>query len=301
MVLARLWHSALTRLTTSFHVAGTRASSDRTSHRSDNPDGSKQHQTVAGTSSDPPTGGDNTFALPPSSISTDFSPPSGGRSGKGGGQAPPAAASKTIQSYFFKPSNGTAVQNLAASYGAGEVVAGQMRAASGLPQEVDLSGADGDSCRGESSFAQPIARIGRSGSTGSVRGGDGRAAYHRLSHAAPSAGAEGVDQAHQVSAQSRGQAVDPAGGGMARAAGANTGLAGSEQDLEKLHDRLREAKAVERELRNELARANLERGSMETMVGWPHSSVLDGFPGMYVICRYPSICLRHDCCRSLCA
>ncbi|CBJ26310.1 Tousled-like protein kinase [Ectocarpus siliculosus] len=225
--------------------SGGRASSDRTNHRSDHPDGSKQHQTVAG---------------------ADFSPPSAERSGKGSGQAPPVAASKTIQSYFFKPSNGTAVQNLAASYGAGEVAAGQMRAASGLPQEVDLSGADGDSYRGEPTFAQPIARIGRSGSTGTVRGGDGRAPHHRLSHTAPSAGDQGVDQAQQVNAQSRGQAVDPAGGGMERAAGANTGMAGSEQEsLEKLHDRLREAKSVERELRNELARANLERGSMETM------------------------------------
>ncbi|CAM9104732.1 unnamed protein product [Ectocarpus fasciculatus] len=250
--------------------SGTRASSDRTSHRSDHPDGSKQNHTVAGTSSDPPTGGDSTFAPPPSTISTaqgaDFSPPSGGRSGKGGGQAPPVAASKTIQSYFFKPSNGTAVQNLAASYGAGELGPGQMRAASGLPQEVDLSGADGDSCRGEPSFAQPVARIGRSGSTGTVRGGDGKVPHHRLSHAAPSAGDQGVDQAQQANAQSRGQAADPAGGGMARAAGANTGLAGNEQEgLEMLHDRLREAKSVERELRNELARANLERGSMETM------------------------------------
>ncbi|CAB1098920.1 unnamed protein product [Ectocarpus sp. CCAP 1310/34] len=251
--------------------SGARASSDRTSHRSDHADGSKQHQAVAGTSSDPLTGDDNTFAPHSSTISTaqgaEFSPPSGGRSGKGGGQAPPLAASKTIQSYFFKPSNGTAVQNLAASYGAGEVAAGQMRAASGLPQEVDLSGADGDSCRGEPSFAQPIARTGRSGLTGTVRGGDGRAPHHRLLHAAPSAGDQGVDQAPQVISQSRGQAVDPAGERMARAAGANIGMAGSEQEsLEKVHDRLREAKSVERELRNELARANLERGSMETMV-----------------------------------
>lgn len=87
---------------------------------------------------------------------------------------------------------------------------------------------------------------------------------------------------------------------MTRAAGANIGMAGSEQEsLEKLHDRLREAKSVERELRNELARANLERGSMETMVGWPQYRVCWTAS---LVCASPVVTLyllHHDSCRSL--
>lgn len=197
----------------------------------------------------------------------DFSPPSDGRSGKGGGQAAPGGATKTIQSYFYKPSNGTAVQNLAASYGTGEL-AGQARAASGLPQEVDLSGADGDSDRGAPSLAQPMAKIGRSGSTGTVNGGaDGRSLQHRFSHAVSSAGDQGVGQAQQGHrlVQSRAQGSGSADGGGGNADGEQ---AGSDQEaVEKLQERLREAKALETQLRKELARAKLERGSMETMVG----------------------------------
>ena len=199
----------------------------------------------------------------------DFSPSSNGRSGKGGGQVVPAGATKTIQSYFYKPLNSTAVQNLAASYGTGEVD-GQARAASGLPNEVDLSGADEDSHRGEPTFPLPMAKVGRSGSTGPVSGGgvdDGRSLQHRFAHAVSSAGDQGVGQAPQGyrPAQSRAQGIGSAGGDVGTADGEQVG---SDQDtVEKLHERLREAKALETQLRKELARANLERGSMETMVG----------------------------------
>lgn len=197
----------------------------------------------------------------------DFSPPSDGRSGNGGGQAAPAGSTKTIQSYFYKPSNSTAVQNLAASYGTGEV-AGQARAASALPNEVDLSGADEDSLRVESSFPQPMATIGRSGSTGTVGGGagDGRPLQHRFSHAVSSTGDQGVGQAEQGHRQTQGRAqgAGSAGGGVGSADGEQ---AGANQEMAKLQERLREATALETQLRKELARANLERGSMETMVG----------------------------------
>lgn len=229
---------------------------------------------MAGAPSDPLAGGGGVSAPPPVAVAgsiaqgADFSPPSGGRSGKGGGQVAPAGATKTIQSYFYKPSNSSAVQNLAASYGTGEL-AGQTRAASGLPQEVDLSGADGDNDRGEPSLAQPMAKIGRSGSTGTVGGGgagDGGSLQHRFSHAV-SSGDQGVSQAQQGhrQVQSRAQGVSLSGGGVGSADGEQ---AGSEQEtVEKLHERLRGAKALEAQLRKDLARANLERGSMETMVG----------------------------------
>jgi len=251
----------------SVDVAGIRQPSDRHGQGWNQPDGPKQSQKpVAGPPSDPPAGGGGGAAAPGgagASHGAEFSPSSDGKSGRGGGQLAPAGASKTIQSYFYKPSNGTAVQNLAASYGAGEL-GGQARAVSGLPQEVDLSGADGDSCRGEPSNAQPIARIGRSDSTG---GGDGRSLQHRFSSAVSSAGDGGFGQPQQghQKGQSRAQAVALAGGGGGSSDG--TQAESGQESVEKLQERLREAKAVEAQLRKELARANLERGSMETMVG----------------------------------
>lgn len=180
----------------------------------------------------------------------------------------PAGATKTIHSYFFKPSNGTAVQNLAASYGTGEP-AGQT--VSVLPKEYDLSGADGDSFRGEPSNAQPMARVGRSGSTGTIGGGggaDGKSMPHRLSFAVQSAGDERVSPAQrgQPQSQSRTQAVGSAGAGGGSVESVQTGV--EQERVEKLQGNLREAKALEVQLRKELARANLERASMETMVGW---------------------------------
>ena len=246
------------------NLAGARQPSDQPDQEWNQPDGLRPSQKpVAGTPADP------LAAAGSMAQGADFSPPSDGRSGKGGGQAAAAAAAtKTIQSYFYKPSNSTAVQNLAASYGTGEV-AGQARPASALPNEVDLSGADEDSHRGEPSFPQPMAKIGRSGSTGAVGGGagDGRSLQHRFSHAASSAGDQGVGQAQQGhrQVQSRAQGV----GLAAESVGSTDGeQAGTDQEtVEKLHERLREAKALETRLRKELARANLERGSMETMVG----------------------------------
>lgn len=228
---------------------------------------------MAGAPSDPLAGGGGGVAASAAAVGTthgaEFSPSSDGKGGKGGGQLAQAGATKTIQSYFYKSSNGTAVQNLAASYGAGEL-GGQTRAVSGLPKEVDLSGADGDSSRGEPSYAQPVARVGRSGSTGTVGdggGGDGRSLQHHFSNALSSAGDGDVvgqpQQGHQQG-QSRAQAVALVGGGV----GANGPQTESGQEsVEKLRERLREANALEAQLRKELARANLERGSMETMVG----------------------------------
>lgn len=238
------------------------------------PDGLKHiHKPVAGAASDPPAGGGGGAAAPAAAVGAthgaEFSPSSDGKSGKGGGQLTQAGATKTIQSYFYKPSNGTALQNLAASYGAGEL-GGQTHPVSGLPQEVDLSGADGDSSRGEPSHAQQIARIGRSGPTGSGGGGggsDGRSLQHRFSSAISSAGDGGVGQPQQgcQQGQSRAQEITLVGGGTGSADATQTEI--GQESVEKLQERLSEAKAVEAQLRKELARANLERGSMETMVG----------------------------------
>lgn len=252
-------------------VAGIRQSSDRPGQGWTQPDGSKQNQKpLAGTSDRLAVGG-GALVPPPAVGSTthggDFSPSSDSKSGKGGGQVAPAGSTKTIQSYFFKPSNGTAVQHLAASYGTGEL-AGQ--SASVLPKEYDLSGADGDSCRGEPSHAQPMARVGRSGSTGTIGGGgeaDGKSMQHRFSHAVQSVGEQGVSQAQpgHPQAQSRTQAIGLAGACGGSTDDVQTGL--GQARLEKLQDSLREAKALEIQLRKELDRVKLERGSMETMVG----------------------------------
>lgn len=247
------------------NLAGTRQSSDQPDHELDQPDGPKPSQKpMPGIPAEP------TAAAGSTTQGADFSPPSEGRSGKGGGHAAPAGATKTIQSYFYKPSNSTAVQNLAASYGTLEP-AGQARAASGLPNEVDLSGADEDSHRGEPSLAPPLAKVGRSGSTGAVGGGgagDGRSLQQRFSHAVSSAGDQSAGQAqhgHRHVVQGRAQMAELADGGVGSADGEQ---AGSDREaVEKLHESLREAKALETQLRKELARANLERGSMETMVG----------------------------------
>ena len=184
-----------------------------------------------------------------------------------------AGTTKTIQSYFFKPSNGSAVQGLASSYGAGDPAAA---APSRLPAEVDLSGADGDSHPGKPGQAQPIAKLGRSGSSGGLGNGvgHGESLQRRFSHAAASAAEEQGSgqqaQQGQCQAQDRGHTVGPAGGGGGSADGGNDGRSGSAQpdSVDKLNARLREAKTVEDQLRRELSRANLERSSMESMVGW---------------------------------
>lgn len=201
-----------------------------------------------------------------------LSPASGGRSSRGGGQAAAmAGTTKTIQSYFFKPSNGSAVQDLASSYGAGDPAA-----PSRLPAEVDLSGADGDSHHGKPGQAQPIAKLGRSGSSGGLGNGvgHGESLQRRFSHAAASTVEDQAlgqqAQQGQCQAQGRGHAVGPPGGGGGSADGGNDGRSDSAQQdsVEKLNGRLREAKTVEDQLRKELSRANLERSSMESMVGW---------------------------------
>ncbi len=227
---------------------------------------------MAGAASEPLAGGGGGAAAPAAAVAAthgaEFSPSSDGKSGKGGGQLAQAGATKTIQSYFYKPSNGTAMQNLAASYGAGEL-GGQTRAVSGLPQEVDLSGADGDSSRGEPSHAQPIARIGRTGSTGGGGGGgggDGRSLQHRFSSAVSSAGDGGVGQPQQGHQQGQSRAQAAALGGWGGGSTDGTLTESGQGSVEKLQERLKEAKAVEAQLRKELARSNLERGSMETMV-----------------------------------
>lgn len=264
-----LAHLALVR-----NLAGNGESPDQPGQEWNQPDGLKPNQKLAtGAAPADQLAGGGGFSGPPLVAGSmvqggDFSPSGDGRSGRGGGQVVPAGATKTIQSYFYKPSNSSAVQNLAASYGTGEL-AGQTRAASGLPREVDLSGVDEDSHHAEPSHAQPMARVGRSGSTGAAGG----SLQHRFSHAVSAAGDQRVGQGQQGHRQVQGRAQGVGSAG-AVVESADREPAGSEQEtVEKLQDRLREAKALETQLRKELARANLERGSMETMVGRaPHQT-----------------------------
>lgn len=220
--------------------------------------------------------------------SADLSPPGGGRSGKGtggtangagGGQAGVGGTTKTIQSYFFTPSNDSAVQALAACYGGGDA-AGHAGAVSVLPREVDLSGADCDSLHVEPGKGQPVARLARSGSTGGQgiggQGGggggggesDGGSPRHRPSHPVSSLGEHGPCQGQhgQWQPQSRAQETILAGGGVGGGNGREDTQVGHES-MEQLSTRLREAEALAARLRKELDRANLERGSMESMVG----------------------------------
>lgn len=260
--------------------AGSRQSSDRSSLGLDQSQGPKQGQvSLTRTSSDALTGNVGAFPPPPPppppafnvAHGADYSPPSGGRSGKGGTQAAPASSTKTIQSYFFKSPNGSAVQNLASSYGAGDV-ADPSRAASGLPTDVDLGGADGEHGHGGLGYAEPMARVGRSGSTGELAGGgrgDGGPLHRRLSHAALPIGDHSTVQSPQGQwhAPSRGQAAGLAGTEAASVVGDYGAQAGREQqNIERLGARLSDAEALAARLRKELDRANLERGSMETMV-----------------------------------
>lgn len=256
-----------------FGAAGLRLSSDRPAQGLDQPKGSKPNErSLAQTFSDAACGNVPPTPPPPPALNAlqgaDFSPPSGGRGGRGGGQPAQSGVTKTIQSYFFKPSNGSAVQNLASSYGVGDPL-GQLRPASGLPRDVDISGADSESSRSEMGHDPQMARVGRSGLMGVLGGreGDGRTSnQHRFSQAGlPPVEGQGVGQAHQEQrqAQSRGEAA-----GLGGAAGKDSGQAGNDQaNVEKLSTRLREAEALAARLRKELDRANLERSSMESMVG----------------------------------
>lgn len=255
-------------------VAGARQSSERAGQGLDQSEPSKDRQGFQ-----EPASSDAPGALPPPAPpglngaqgGGELSPPSGGRSSRGGGQAAAmAGTTKTIQSYFFKPSNGSAVQDLASSYGAGDPASAA--APSRLPAEVDLSGADGDSHNGKPGQAQPIAKLGRSGSSGGLGLGNGvghgESLQRRFSHAAAAAAEDQASgqqaQQGQCQAQGRGHAVGPAGGG----GGNDVRSSSAQQDsVEKLNAKLREAKAVEEQLRRELSRANLERSSMESMVG----------------------------------
>lgn len=232
---------------------------------------------AAGNGSLPPPAPPTTAAQGP-----ECSPQSGRRGGAGaagatsGGQG---GATKTIQSYFFKPSNGSGVQALAASYASGEIGGGGI----GGGGEVDLSGVD-DKWDGESVLShgrhRSISRIGRNGSAGGANGGNAVGSLqHRFSSAAASAATDqGVGQGHNR----RQDGLSTAGGaGAANSGGARvdekveTQAGRGQESIDILLAKLRDSEALAKRLRKELERANLERGSMETVVSrWTRDAVV---------------------------
>lgn len=248
-------------------VAGTGHSCDRVAHGRDQSQAPKQSQHSKTSDAHARSGASLPPPPPPAfnaASGADLSPSSGGKNGKGGGHAGLGAATKTIQSYFCKPANGSAVQNLAASYGAGDP-AGPPNAPSVLPREVDLSGGDGQSQYCDAGYhVQPMAKVGRSSSSGrlGVGGGDsGRSLQHRVLAAED----QDVDQAQHGQGHAHGRV------GHVGAMGGNGGKEGAQvrdaqEDIERLTAKLQEAEALATKLQKELDRANLERGSMESMV-----------------------------------
>lgn len=208
----------------------------------------------------------------------ELSPPSGGRGVKSGGHVMHPGTTKTIKSYFSKPSNSSAVQNLAASYGAGDPL-GQTQSVSSLPKEVDLSSSDIDASHIEASHSLLAAREGRSNSTGGSTGGgggEGVSLQRRFAHGASPAADSHVGQAYQGQRQAQGHAH--ALGLASVGAGTLPGRDNVEgdkthKDVEKLAVKLREAEALAGRLRKELDRAHLERGSMESMVRFGYGAL----------------------------
>lgn len=253
-----------------YNIAGSRPSSDRSAHGRDQVLGMKPVQgALARAASDAVAGNGS---LPPPVEGPACSPQSARRGGAGAAGAASGAqggATKTIQSYFFKPSNGSGMQALAVSYASGETGGGG--------GEVDLSGVDDEKWDGESVPSQgqhrTISRIGRNGSAGGVNGGNTVGSLqHRFSNAAASAAIDqGVGQGHNRRQDGHSTAGGAGGagvgGGVRVGEKMETQAAQGHESVEGLLARLRDAEALAKRLRKELDRANLERGGMETMVG----------------------------------
>lgn len=210
-------------------------------------------------------------------VGEDPSPAGDGKNGKGnGGHGGPGGSTKTIQSYFYRPSNTSAVRTLASSYGPLVDASGQSHALVGAPpgEEVDLSGWDGDSTSGQGeshqpgNSAPPVGRVGRTASTGMLDsgvGGGGGGDTGSLQHRSATLENEGTGhgQHEQGTARKRGgSGVGSFAGrdGSRKASNNESGVEGPGVT------RLKEAEAQVAQLRKELDRANLERGSMELMV-----------------------------------
>lgn len=260
-------------------VVGSRHSLDRTSQARDHVHGARPTQGApARTASDAVSARGSGASSPPRAFTSTAGPecsPSGLKSSKGGvavqgGVGAPTivgtvGAAKTIQSYFFKPSNGLGVQTLSARYGTGEG-SGMTNGTTGLPREVDLSGTDDEKLQAEQGQSQTMARVGRSGSPGGM--GGGISLQQRFSHVASAAGDQGGGQGQgQRTTHNRGpDGASGAGGGVKAVDNEDALTAREQESLENAYAKLREAEALEKRLRKELDRANLERTSMESMV-----------------------------------
>lgn len=136
---------------------------------------------------------------------------------------------------------------------------------------MDLSGLDGDSTSGHGeshtpNSAQPVMKVGRTASTGMLGSGVGRGGGNgdTGSLQCRSATLENEGTGHeQGSARKRG------GSGVGSFAGRDGSHKASNNEIgdeELAATRLKEVETQVAQLRKELDRANLERGSMESMV-----------------------------------
>ncbi|CAM9101773.1 unnamed protein product [Ascophyllum nodosum] len=262
--------------------AGHRQPSDRSAQGRDPSHGPKHSQQHSRTSDAHARGGVALVPPPAPALGSfqgggEMSPAGDGKilkAGGGGGQGGPGGSTKTIQSYFYRPSSASAVQNLALSYGAGDAI-GQSyaRGGGGSPgEEVDLSGIDGDSKNGHVepvNFAQPqaqtVSKVGRTGSAGGMGsnggGGTGNGGAGDVGSLQHSSVALEKEQDQAISRR-RGE---NGGGGIAGREGLQRGLSERDEGGDALAARLREAEVQVARLKRELDRAHLERSSMESM------------------------------------
>lgn len=265
-------------------MTGHRQSSDRSSQGRDHahaPRQSTSNQHHTRSSDEHARGGVAALAPPPAPASSSLhvgeepSPAGDGKNGKGNsGHGGLGGSTKTIQSYFYRPSNTSAVRTLASSYGPLNDASGHSHALVGAPpgEEVDLSGWDGDSASGHGeshppgNSAQPVIKVGRTASTGMLGSGVGRGGggSDTGSLQRRSATLENESTGHeQGSARKRGGSGV---GSFAGRDGSHKALNNESGGEELAATRAKEAEAQVVQLRKELDRANLERGSMESMV-----------------------------------
>lgn len=173
-------------------------------------------------------------------------------------------STKTIQSYFRKPSSGFAAHALAASYAGGEpctVASGS----AGLSSEMDLSEVDEENPHEiEQSQGQAMGRISKSASAGRAGFSGGVSLQQRFMHVASGDHDGDQGQGHGPT-HSRRQGDTVAG--CSRLDGKDIEQPSPrQQDFEVVLEKLREAEAEMGRLHKELERANLECSGIQGMV-----------------------------------
>lgn len=232
-------------------------------------------------------------------IGPESSPQSGARGGKsgaagyiaGGGHGGPAGVTKTIQSYFLKPSNGLAVQALAASY-AGEPEA-MVNEGGGSPKEVVyLSGADDESLQGaeriQSRAAGKVDKISPTARASLAEGVSLHQGFLNVASGDQSGGqAQGQGQKALFARGQGGSDVGSSRRGQDEKVKVQTNPGHVPQvtpeAMENALGRLKEAENLAKRLQKDLDRANLERSGMESMV----RDELSGCRGHYASFRRP--------------